>query len=110
MLTKGKICNKKQEEIRGSIIEEYNKKIIALRKRDDFSPYFAYFLDILSLLAQPGKIKEKFSKPLAALYCTAAPLEIFDFFWFSSGSIILWIVFPGGIFSFFLTNFLLSGY
>ncbi|MDD5166162.1 MAG: 2-hydroxyacyl-CoA dehydratase family protein [Candidatus Omnitrophica bacterium] len=79
--TIGQDPNKKiQERISREIQEEYARKTDSLKRRNDFRKEFDYFLEVLSLAANPIKFKERFNRPLAGLYCISTPLELFDAF------------------------------
>ena len=67
-----------RQRVEKEIQEEYNREIVYLKKRDDFSKEFEYFLEILSLTIFPHKLKERFNVPWVGLYCIQAPLELFD--------------------------------
>ena len=64
-------------KVKKDIQHEYDIELMSLRKRDDFSSEFEYFLEVLSLSIYPQKFKERFNKPLAGLYCVQVPLELF---------------------------------
>ena len=69
-----KLGQRNEKEIQ----EEYDREIASLKKRDDFSKEFEYFLEVLSLNVSPQKFYERFKAPYAGLYCIQAPLELFD--------------------------------
>lgn len=80
MIHAGKNTTERLEKIKNNIIEASNTRIASLKKRKDYLFYFGYFLDVLSRLVYPQKLRAAFNKPLAAVYCSAAPLEIIDSF------------------------------
>ena len=57
--------------------EEYSYEISVLQARTDYIAEFDYFLDLLTLLLHPAKLKEKVGRPLIGLFCIQAPLELF---------------------------------
>jgi benzoyl-CoA reductase/2-hydroxyglutaryl-CoA dehydratase subunit BcrC/BadD/HgdB len=57
----------------GEIDGELNK----LKDRPDYFPELDYFLELLSLGQNPRLIEERVGKPLVALMCLQAPLELF---------------------------------
>ncbi len=67
----------KQEKVKKELQDEYACQMDSLKQRDDFEPGFEYFLDILTLLIFPAKLKDRMQAPLAGLYCIQAPLELF---------------------------------
>jgi benzoyl-CoA reductase/2-hydroxyglutaryl-CoA dehydratase subunit BcrC/BadD/HgdB len=67
----------KQQAIRKKIRQEYSAELSALKQRDDYLPEYDYFLNILSLHADPDKFRRMHSKTVAALNCLQAPPEIF---------------------------------
>ncbi len=66
------------QKVKKDIQKEYDIELASLRERDDFSPHFEYFLEVISLSICPQKFKERFNKPLVGLYCIQVPLELFD--------------------------------
>ncbi len=70
--------NRMRQKVKKDIEQEYGVGLASLRERDDFSPAFEHFLEILSLGICPRKFKERFTKPLVGLYCIQIPLELFD--------------------------------
>jgi benzoyl-CoA reductase/2-hydroxyglutaryl-CoA dehydratase subunit BcrC/BadD/HgdB len=67
-----------KKRVKKDILREYDAQFTSLRERDDYSPEFEYFLEILSLSIYPQQFKERFKKPLVGLYCIQAPLELVD--------------------------------
>ncbi|MEQ8160056.1 MAG: 2-hydroxyacyl-CoA dehydratase family protein, partial [Smithellaceae bacterium] len=72
-----KVPETKQEFVRRKTRQEYAAQTALLKRRGDYLPQYDYFLDILSLRAEPEKFRQKINRPVAALNCLQAPLEIF---------------------------------
>lgn len=66
---KSKILAKCQEELR--------QEAELLRARPDFFPELGYFLNLLEAGSDASVIAERVNKPVAALLCLQAPLELF---------------------------------
>jgi len=73
-----KVPEAKQQVVRRKTRQEYAAQTAILKLRGDYLPHYDYFLDILSLRAEPEKFRQKINRPVAALNCLQAPLEIFD--------------------------------
>lgn len=73
-----KVTEAKQKAVRKKTRQEYAAEIAVLKRRDDYLPQYDYFLDMLSLHAEPEKFRQKVNRPIAALNCLQAPPEIFD--------------------------------
>jgi benzoyl-CoA reductase/2-hydroxyglutaryl-CoA dehydratase subunit BcrC/BadD/HgdB len=71
----------RQDRIRQKIdflvSEEAREEIAALRARDDFFPELDYFLELLERGSEPETIAKRTGKPVVALMCLQAPLELF---------------------------------
>jgi benzoyl-CoA reductase/2-hydroxyglutaryl-CoA dehydratase subunit BcrC/BadD/HgdB len=73
-----KVPQARQQTVRKKIRQEYASEISILKQREDYMPEYGYFLDILSLHAEPEKFRQSISRPVAAMNCLQAPPEIFD--------------------------------
>lgn len=73
-----KVSEIRQKAVRKKTRQEYAAEIAFLKQRKDYMPQYDYFLDVLSLHAEPAKFRQKVKKPIAALNCLQAPPEIFD--------------------------------
>ena len=73
-----KVPDAKQQALKKKTRQEYAAQTAVLKRRDDYLPQYDYFLDMLSLHAEPEKFRQKVMRPVAALNCLQAPPEIFD--------------------------------
>jgi len=73
-----KVPDAKQQAVKKKTRQEYAAQTAVLKRRGDYLPQYDYFLDMLSLHAEPEKFRQKVMKPVAALNCLQAPPEIFD--------------------------------
>ena len=68
----------KQQAAKKKTRQEYAAQIALLKQREDYISQYDYFLEMLSLHAEPEKFRQKVTRPVAALNCLQAPPEIFD--------------------------------
>lgn len=68
----------RQQAVQKKIRQEYAAEMAVLKQRSDYMPQYDYFLDVLSLHAEPEKFRQMVKRPVAALNCLQAPPEIFD--------------------------------
>lgn len=73
-----KVPEARQQAVRKKTRQEYAAEISVLKRREDYTPRYDYFLDILSLHAEPEKFRRTITRPVAAMNCLQAPPEIFD--------------------------------
>jgi benzoyl-CoA reductase/2-hydroxyglutaryl-CoA dehydratase subunit BcrC/BadD/HgdB len=69
--------NRIKEKIRTRYEEEVRQEIQLLRERPDFFPELDYFLNLLAEGAESAVIAARVGRPVAALLCLQAPLELF---------------------------------
>ncbi|MDR1607132.1 MAG: 2-hydroxyacyl-CoA dehydratase family protein [Deltaproteobacteria bacterium] len=60
--------------------DETAQEIKNLKSRPDFSPELEYFVDLLAAGRDPATISERTGRPVVALMCLQAPLELFHVF------------------------------
>ncbi|MDR1045567.1 MAG: 2-hydroxyacyl-CoA dehydratase family protein [Candidatus Adiutrix sp.] len=70
--------NRIREKIRSRCDEEVELEISLLRQRKDYFPELDYFLDLLSAGQSSSVIAGRVGRPVAALLCLQAPLELFQ--------------------------------
>jgi benzoyl-CoA reductase/2-hydroxyglutaryl-CoA dehydratase subunit BcrC/BadD/HgdB len=56
---------------------EIDQELVRLKERDDYFPELDYFLDLLKEGQDPGIVEKRVGKPIVALMCVQAPLELF---------------------------------
>ncbi len=66
------------KRIEKGIEQEFNIQLKSLKIRQDCSPEFEYFLNILSMQADGKKLIDYYNRPAAGLYCVQVPLELID--------------------------------
>ncbi|MBN2041094.1 MAG: 2-hydroxyacyl-CoA dehydratase [Spirochaetes bacterium] len=64
------------EKIFKKTIDEYDCEIESLKKRDDYSPVFDYFLNTIKISLFPENGRKNRVNPLAGILCVQAPPEI----------------------------------
>ncbi|MDR2459633.1 MAG: 2-hydroxyacyl-CoA dehydratase family protein [Deltaproteobacteria bacterium] len=68
----------RQRKITGQrFFGEIEQEALRLKERDDYLPEFNYFLDLLIEGQDPTILAQRTGRPVAALMCLQAPLEIF---------------------------------
>ena len=66
-----------KNKIRARSVEEIQEEIGILRARVDYTPELDWFLDLLAAGADSAVIAERVGRPVAAVLCLQAPLELF---------------------------------
>ena len=71
----GRQIRLQQKVIEKALLQD-NKVLNALRARKDFTSELAYFTDIMENYSDPESVAARVQKPLMALLCIQAPLEL----------------------------------
>ena len=66
-----------KEKVKAKYGEEIDQEIKLLKERRDYFPELDYFLDLLAQGPESALISERVGRPVVALLCLQAPLELF---------------------------------
>lgn len=69
--------NRIKEKIKSRYSEEVDKEITLFKERRDYFPDLEYFLNLLAEGPESSVISARVGRPVAALLCLQAPLELF---------------------------------